>query len=198
MQSQSLSPAAANRSSLPPRENPSHQRTDRRPSSISALENSPSMPIDQPYRPDGFVSRTVVLRVLHYAARIEKGDVASPFVTHSRPDGRRQWRSSDRRAAFVQTNRGRRIGRIFRTALIAGSGSYRGYPDLPVAKMKRNLLVGRLTRLALIAGLLGRFGGNVLHYRTPFPSSLATMLVVFGEYGGNGRQIVRQSDIRRR
>jgi hypothetical protein len=72
-------------------------------------------------------------------------------------------RSSDRGAALVEFNDRRRVAGIFSAALIARGGGDSGNPDLPVAKMKRDLLVGRLARLALIAGPVGRFGSHVWH-----------------------------------
>ena len=55
------------------------------------------------------------------------------------------------------------IGRVFGYTLVTYGGGDSGNPDLPVAKMQRDLLVGRLARLALIAGPIGRFGGDVWH-----------------------------------
>jgi hypothetical protein len=57
-----------------------------------------------------------------------------------------------------------RTQEIFPAALIASGGCNSGNPDFPVAEVKRNMLIRRSERLALVAGLIDQFGSQILHF----------------------------------
>jgi hypothetical protein len=61
-----------------------------------------------------------------------------------------------------------RAQEIFPAALIASGGCNSGNPDFAVAKVKRNILIRRPERLALVASLIDQFGSRILHFRTRF------------------------------
>jgi hypothetical protein len=61
-----------------------------------------------------------------------------------------------------------RTQKIFPAALIASGGRNSGNPDFPVAEVKRNMLIRRPERLALVAGLIDQFGSHILHF-APVP-----------------------------
>lgn len=119
----------------------------------------------------------------------------SPLLTPGRtlPAGK-PYLSRNFGAALVQSDRDRSVSRILGRPLVArGRGNGRN-PDFSVALLERDMLSGRLARLAL-TGAFTHLGSDVLHHRTPFPCLISDGPAVGGESGGNERQIVHRRDI---